>query len=350
MNRLWQYQSKAEPVLEQITLDKWYQRPSEPTRVSRFVSSVFAASLFFVSLVTPTEAITVDKWHPQAADVVKSELSLKYITETSFIDIQEELITLDEWFREITQPVRKRKHLKDITIFTTDANSLIEPITLDKWFQQHHIVRAPVTVTGNLISSQFYLDITAIAPETITLDKWYRETAIPVWFIPRLTYLKPYIEYDTQALTASENITVDKWYRPTEQPLFDVKRQQWLYPNFEKHTVTPVVVEVITVDKWYQPASEPVRVAPRTNDYFRYLIQDPSLEGILTHLPLKSLVLKIDKDLGMTLGLTGNTLPISVVTTVPSVAPPGGKGVVFYVAGGSLTVYVWDPATNSWIS
>jgi len=71
----------------------------------------------------------------------------------------------------------------------------------------------------------------------------------------------------------------------------------------------------------------------------------------LSYSPLKSLVYNFDPpDLGMTLGMKGNMLPLTVVTTIPTTAPPGGQGAVFYVSGGALTIYVWDPVTTAWIT
>lgn len=72
--------------------------------------------------------------------------------------------------------------------------------------------------------------------------------------------------------------------------------------------------------------------------------------AVLSYQPLKSLTLMLDSDLGMTLGLKGNTLPMSIATIIPTTEPPGGVGVVFYVLGGSLTIYVWDPGTSAWVS
>ena len=59
-------------------------------------------------------------------------------------------------------------------------------------------------------------------------------------------------------------------------------------------------------------------------------------------LALKSLVLEIASGLGLTLMPSGNTLPISIVTQVPTAAPPGNKGVCFRVSGGALVIYAWD--------
>src|SRR3990172_5439271 len=67
----------------------------------------------------------------------------------------------------------------------------------------------------------------------------------------------------------------------------------------------------------------------------------------LTVLPFKSLVLDIGGGLGMTLMPSGNHLPITIATTIPSGEPPGDKGVIFVVTGGALKIYAWDG--SSWV-
>ena len=69
-----------------------------------------------------------------------------------------------------------------------------------------------------------------------------------------------------------------------------------------------------------------------------------------SHTFLKSLTLDLGGGIGTTLGLKGNTLPVTVVTTVPSAEPAGGQGIVFYISGGALTVYAWDPDTTAWVT
>lgn len=75
-----------------------------------------------------------------------------------------------------------------------------------------------------------------------------------------------------------------------------------------------------------------------------------STVAALSHAPLKYLSTEIDCGLGMTLLPTGNTLSISQVDTIPTIAPPGDKGVVYYINSGLLTIYVWDTDTNTWLN
>ena len=69
--------------------------------------------------------------------------------------------------------------------------------------------------------------------------------------------------------------------------------------------------------------------------------------AVLIVSPLKSLVLDIGGGLGMTLMPSGNHLPITVATTIPSGEPPGDKGVIFVVTGGTPKIYAWDG--SNWV-
>jgi len=69
---------------------------------------------------------------------------------------------------------------------------------------------------------------------------------------------------------------------------------------------------------------------------------------VVSHTQLKALVLDLFPGMGTTMMFNGNTLPISIITSTPTVAPPGDKGVCFKVSGGVLTIYAWNG--SSWVS
>lgn len=74
----------------------------------------------------------------------------------------------------------------------------------------------------------------------------------------------------------------------------------------------------------------------------------PSNGGVIKYAPLKSLTLQLGGGLGKTMSFSGNTLPLSISTIIPSAAPPNGRGIVFYVSGGTLTVYAWTG--SAWVT
>lgn len=63
---------------------------------------------------------------------------------------------------------------------------------------------------------------------------------------------------------------------------------------------------------------------------------------------LEFLTLALAASLGVTTSPSGNTLPIEISIQTPIGAPVGGKGVVFKVSGGVLTIYAWDG--SAWIA
>jgi len=57
---------------------------------------------------------------------------------------------------------------------------------------------------------------------------------------------------------------------------------------------------------------------------------------------LTALSLEIDPILFRSVVWTGNVVPLSITTNAPVDPPPNGKGVVFRVTAGVVTIYVWD--------
>lgn len=75
-----------------------------------------------------------------------------------------------------------------------------------------------------------------------------------------------------------------------------------------------------------------------TEDGLDLLIQEQGLD--LNN--LRPLTHRIGNPLAMGIGYTGNVLPIEITTDAPVDAPASGKGVVFQVSGGTVTIHVWD--------
>ena len=63
---------------------------------------------------------------------------------------------------------------------------------------------------------------------------------------------------------------------------------------------------------------------------------------------LKIMSLKLNQQLAMSISYTGDTLPIELVASVPTTAPPSGKGMVLYNSGGTLKIAAWTGA--AWVT
>lgn len=63
---------------------------------------------------------------------------------------------------------------------------------------------------------------------------------------------------------------------------------------------------------------------------------------------LKIMSLKLNQQLAMSISYSGDTLPISLVASVPTGAPPSGKGLVVYNDAGTLKLAAWTGA--AWVT
>lgn len=64
--------------------------------------------------------------------------------------------------------------------------------------------------------------------------------------------------------------------------------------------------------------------------------------GGVTTTPLTQYNVEVGAGISQSLTPVGNMLEIEIVTSAPSDPPTNGKGVVFLVSGGVVTIYVWD--------
>jgi hypothetical protein len=63
---------------------------------------------------------------------------------------------------------------------------------------------------------------------------------------------------------------------------------------------------------------------------------------------LKIMSLKLNQQLAMSISYSGDTLPIELMSSIPTSAPPSGKGMVLYVSGGTLKIAAWTGA--AWVT
>ncbi len=70
--------------------------------------------------------------------------------------------------------------------------------------------------------------------------------------------------------------------------------------------------------------------------------------AVSTMQPLTTIAVEVGAGISQALTPKGNMLEVDVVADVPTGTPTNGKGVVFRVSGGVVTIYVWDGA--SWLA
>lgn len=63
---------------------------------------------------------------------------------------------------------------------------------------------------------------------------------------------------------------------------------------------------------------------------------------------LKVLSLKLSDKLSLSISVTGDTIPISLLAAAPSGAPPAGRGLVAYIDSGTLKLAAWTG--SAWVT
>lgn len=224
-----------------------------------------------------------------------------------------------------------------------------EQIELSKWKGVEPVVtRLPLFEEAVFAASLFFVPLVATA--TIPdISTWGFKQSSQVDRVRDTRYSYPYLSWDTETLSAiGESITLDKWYSRLSEPV-RVEPRTTYYPPFEIDSNLLTQLEGISLDKWYIELDRPT--LPKFNPYYYPSYENRvDLDVAFTSLPIKYLSRALGGGLATTLTPNGNTLQVSVVTNIPTGVPPGGKGVVFYINGGVLTIYVWDPVTAGWVS
>lgn len=139
---IFQYQSKVEVLTtegEQIFLDKWFVRTSEPVRDRKRWQHLYPGKFFFE---TPMDVVvTMDKWFQLASEPEEIPENRYYAYPNEFrytepiVVIAE--VNLDAWFKQTSEPVRSKENRNWIyPSFTIDPDVLTqgEEILVDKWF------------------------------------------------------------------------------------------------------------------------------------------------------------------------------------------------------------------------
>ena len=162
-----------------------------------------------------------------------------------------EPITVEKWFRQLSDPVRRRPIPAEFQAFAFVNLYKEEPWT-KAWRLQPP---DPVRVRPRPINAPYFFFVYPFTEEPWT-KAWHRQQPDPVRIPPRplnapyLSFVYPFTEEPwTKAWATRSPDPVRIPPRPLNAP----------YLAF----VAPTITETITVDKWFRQTAEPLRVPPR---------------------------------------------------------------------------------------
>lgn len=279
------YSSFVSVVLEVIPLSWGSTSPDPPRRVA------FSPGLYQNRSQVPVYGpaiITIDRWTGFYPDRVVRRTPHAPIGWYAFVPLNDprEVIGLDKWYRQATDPVRVRPRLTlspSAVLFDIGALAVPETITLDKWYQP---VTDPVRPRRPIVLGALgtaFIDLSFLEPpEAVTVDKWFRQTTDPVRVRPRPVLGAPSVVlFDIGSLTPPETISLDKWYQPIVDPTRRRDRPAIWLPATDLVLPGALRPEVIEFSKWYQPIVDPTRPPSRVAHLQIVLVNIESAPGEL---------------------------------------------------------------------
>jgi hypothetical protein len=234
----------AAPVFttaEVITVDKWFEQLSDPTR------RIPAAKQ--VTIVEWT-AVTIDQWLVPFADPVR-RAGLSTAHQQAFFSglfFTTEVVTTDKWVTQLSIPQRQLPRDADYQF----ENDWTATDTSMEWFSP--LSEPQRTKLGLKVALQtpLYWPPLFITTEQVTVDKWF----VPFTEILRRKPDANQYEGDSRFGAVSVRL---KWFNPLSEPV----RQKVGLPITEQQAYFSSQVftaEIVTVDKWFKSFAEPVRV------------------------------------------------------------------------------------------
>lgn len=233
-----------------VLLSDWYQQASEPLKQK--TRQVLGGDTR-TDIVAASEIITVDKWYQLPSQPYFTKRRDPNTGEFRF-----ELprtILLSDWFQPQSQPYFSK--FRDSK--SGDVRVEIENITIDKWFRETS--QPFFTKLRNANTGEFRFEL----PRTILLTDWHNQLPEPV---RRKQVQLLGGETRTDIVSPVEIITVDKWYQLPNQPYFSKLRN----PHFGD---VRVEIENISLDKWYREIVQPFFTKRRDSNFGEFRFELP---------------------------------------------------------------------------
>ena len=256
------------PIVETITLDKWYQQFSEPLQVKTPINVSFGEFRTELELAA-VEDITLDKWYYPLVNILgKTGLYLSGETAIPVPEVEEaaEEITLDKWYQPFSEPDLEAGKIGHLFAGPTPGyiEVAVEGVALDKWYVPfseflHTTKRSAAALEPTSVIDSEQLTL----PEETLVSRWYQPHSEPVLVKPRASEFPSHTN-DTEGLTLPEVTSVDKWHQPLSEFLYTTKRSAAaLEPASVIDAEQLTLPEETLVSKWVPQTNEPVRIKAR---------------------------------------------------------------------------------------
>lgn len=206
------YLSTRTPAFVEVFPIDWFPRLMEPAW--KVKPRLQGTVVIDPSTTITAEQITVDKWRPNIADILRRRPMPPIGVETMDWSAFPTLPHLS-WYFETARPVWRTK---------------------------------PIVAEGQTVT-----DPSSFGLEFITVDKWEPSAPDILW------KLRPIVNegFSVMGLAPSGSLLAMRWFQNLATPRFDAKRQQWLFPHFSIDPPSLSSAELSLLSKWFTEMSTP---------------------------------------------------------------------------------------------
>jgi hypothetical protein len=227
---------------EVITVDKYFDWLAEPVRFRQSLSVVNQPTLSLVKAEPFAEAVSIDRWQQPLSDPTRRKLGPPEFPSLSlsYTVVVAETITVDKWHSPLSGPTLAKPRE------TFPFASYGSPVS---------VVGDCIIVTTNAIVpyQRTVLHPTVAIPcpqEVISLDKWHAPLSGPTLAKPRQTF--PFSFYGSPTSGRRDCIVV------TNNTVVPYQRTV-LHPTVAIPCPQIIVEGPTSLDKWWRPLSDPTR-------------------------------------------------------------------------------------------
>jgi len=248
-------------VAEEVELD-WYQQYPEPEAIPELPEG---QSVVDPDLLTQPEAVRVDKWFVQPADIEPAPDITP--ADPPFVPVVERVPGPDEYQTQPEEPESRPETLEGISVVDPFILTQPEAVSVDKWF-----VQAPDLLEAPEIQPEA-IPFVRVVERVPGPDEYQTQ---PAELPERPELAEGIFVVDPFLLTQAETVLLDKWFQQQPDPI-------------EIDAVLPVEVQFIFVepvpapplDSWFQQHPGPFPPPPVALGWYTVDTIVPAVVGVL---------------------------------------------------------------------
>lgn len=240
------------------TVANWIKSFSEPTR--RIARTALTVGALTAPVFVPTETVTIDKWYRPLSEPVRFKAKVpvqQVIAQVVLSDRQLTDTFESRWHQPWSEPVRKKPGLLASLQKTTEIDPFPRPpesLTVGSWLSPFSAPVRHKSGLGAWLKQFSAIDPYSLTqPERISEDKWHQPWSEPtrrrgIWAASQ--------QFIIQSFTPDPARDAISWYQQLKDPTL----RRGLWPSYQQASIQGVVPDPFGFQiGWYEQFSDPTR-------------------------------------------------------------------------------------------